>query len=207
MKPSCWAKILFVVLAAVPATAQVAVNDLFNRANSGSLGIDWTEQDGDSKITNNQLQANSPFGFGWCSHNSFAANYASVVIRASWAMNGLGGDSISMITGVDPMSWAGVEVRIADNNGDGLADRIFFNAAVNAGAWYNSSSFVNMTTPMASGEVTTWFSNNGDTVNVALRDPVTQAVQTYSASGILANPPTGTHVGIGYFGNGFVDDF
>ena len=91
--------------------------------------------------------------------------------------------------------------------GDGLADRIWFNAAVNAGAWYTSPSFVNLTTPIASGQATTWFSNGGNTVNIELKDPITLATQTYSASGILASPPTGTRVGIGYFGNGNVDDF
>jgi hypothetical protein len=201
-------KILFLVVAAAPCFAQVATSDLFDRANSNSLGADWTEQDGDAKIANNKLEANSPSTYGWCSHNVFNANYASTVIRANWSMNGLGGDRIALIAGVNPSNWSGIEVRIADNNGDGTADRIFFNAAVNAGAWYaGSPSFVNIATPMISGEATMWFSNNGDTVNIALRDLVTSAVQTYSSSGILANPPTGTKVGIGYFGNGNVDDF
>ena len=137
----------------------------------------------------------------------FSAGYANTVVRANWAMNGLGGDRISLIAGVNTTNWNGIEVRIADNDGNGTADRIFFNAAVNAGAWYSSPSFVNIATPMVSGEATMWFSNNGDTVNISLRDLVTSAVQTYSASGILAAPPTGTKVGIGYFGDGNVDDF
>src|SRR5262245_38182920 len=204
MKSAYWT--LLVVLAAIPATAQVAVNDLFNRANSGSLGSDWTEQDGDATIVANQLQANSAFTFGWCSHKSFSASYSSVVLRASFTMSGSGG-AVSLITGVDPSTWNGVEVRISDNNGDGQADRIFFNAAVNAGAWYTSASWQDMSAPMASGEMTTWFTDGGNTVNVALRDPATGSVQAYSASGILANPPTGTQVGIGYRGTCFVDDF
>lgn len=208
MKNSAYlARSLFLVLAAMPAAAQVATNDLFDRPNSGNLGVDWVEQDGDSKIVNNKLEANSPFGFGWCSHTAFQAGYADVVVRASWSMNGLGGDSISMISGADASSWSGTEVRVADNDGDGAADRIFFNAAVNAGAWHTPTSFVNMTTPMTSGEITTWYTNSGDTINVALRDPVTLATQVYSASGILANPPIGGSVGIGYFGNGRIDDF
>jgi hypothetical protein len=207
MKNAYLSRILFIVLAALPVSAQVATNDLFNRPNSNSLGADWVEQDGDAKIVNNKLEANSPFTLGWCSHTAFSASYAGVVVRAAWEMNGPGGDAISVISGVDPSSWNGIEVRIADNDGDGAADRIFFNAAVNAGAWYTAGSFVNMTTPMVSGEVTTWFSNGGDTVNVALRDPVSQAIQSYSASGILAGPPTGTGVGIAYRGNARIDDF
>src|SRR5262245_20307604 len=88
MKHAYWARILFIAIAALPATAQVATNDLFNRPDSGSLGADWTEQDGDAKIQNGKLQANSPFGFGWCSHTAFQASYANVVVRAAWEMNG-----------------------------------------------------------------------------------------------------------------------
>jgi hypothetical protein len=200
-------KILFLVVAATPAMAQLAMNDVFDRPDSNSLGADWTQQDGNAKIANNMLLANSPFTFGWCSHNFYSGNYANTVVRARWAMSSAGGDRISLIAGVNPMDWSGIEVRIADNDGDGLADRIFFNAAVNAGAWYTPTSFANMTAPLASGEATLWFSNAGDTVNVALRDLATNAVQSYSASGILAGPPLGGNVGIGYFGHGTVDDF
>ncbi len=194
-------------LAAASLSAQVAVNDLFDRANSTNLGPDWTEQDGDGQIVSNRLQGNSPFALGWCTHNVFAANYASTVVRLNWSMNGGGGDRISLIAGVDPNTWQGIEVRIADNNGDGTADRLFFNAAVNAGNWYTSPSFANLTTPLVAGVATMWFTNAGNTVNIELFDPATQTAQTYSASGILALPPTGTRVGIGYFGNGTVDDF
>jgi hypothetical protein len=200
-------KILLVIVAASPCMAQVATNDLFNRVNSGNLGIDWAEQDGDAQIAGNLLRANSNFTFGWCSHNAFNASYANTVVQAIWSTNGGGGDSISLIAGANPSTWSAIEVRISDQNGDGMSDRIIWNASVNAGAWYGSPSFVNLATPMASGEATMWFSNNGDTVNVSLRDLVTSAVQTYSASGILATPPAGTRVGIGYFGNGSVDDF
>jgi hypothetical protein len=201
-------KILAVlVLAGVPAAAQVAVNDVYDRPNSNSLGIDWIEQDGDAKIANNKLEANSPFSFGWCSHSAFQAAYSECVIRARWSMNGLGGDAISLIAGVNTSTWGGIEARIQDNNGDGAADRILFNAAVNAGTWYGGPTFVNLTTPLVSGEATMWFSNAGDTVNVEVKDLATLATQVYSASGILAAPPTGMKVGIGYFGNGNVDDY
>jgi hypothetical protein len=199
--------LVLAVLAGAPCLAQVATNDLFNRPNGTNLGPDWIEQDGDAQIVSNQLQANSNFTYGWCSHSVYAANYANTVVRANWAMNGGGGDRIALIAGCNTANWSGIEVRIADNDGDGFADRIFFNAAVNAGAWYTSPSFVNMTSIMASGEATMWFTNGGDTVNIRLRDLVTSAIQVYSASGILANPPTGTRVGIGYFGNGTADDF
>lgn len=185
--------------------AQRAVHDLFNRANNGSLGPDWTEQDGDSRIQGNQLQANSPFSFGWASHNVFSSSYANTVVRAAWAMNGGGGDSVSLIAGVDPSSWAGIEARISDNNGDGFADRVFFNAAVNAGNWYGGPIFFNIATPLAAGTATLWFTNGGGTANLEIRGP--GSVESFSAGGILAAPPTGTRAGAGYFGNGFIEDY
>jgi hypothetical protein len=200
-------KILILVLAATPGMAQLAMNDLFNRPDGNSLGVDWTEQDGDAKIAGNMLLANSPQSFGWASHDLFSGNYMNTVVRAKWAMNGGGGDRISLIAGVEPSNWSGIEVRIADNDGDGLADRIFFHAAVNAGAWFVGGTTQIMTTPLASGEATLWFSNNGDTANVDIKDLATGAVQSYSKSGILTNAPVGGRVGIGYFGNGTVDDF
>ncbi|HMS17055.1 MAG TPA: hypothetical protein PKA37_09470 [Planctomycetota bacterium] len=187
--------------------SQSAVHDLFNRANNGSLGLDWTEQDGNANIASNRMTAASPFSVGWSSHNTFSANYADTVVRLNWSTNNLGGDMISLIAGVNPNTWQGIEVRVADNNGDGLSDRIFFNAAVNAGNWYGGSLFYNIATPLASGEATLWFTNAGDTANLRIRNLTTGATETFSGSGILSNPPTGTAVGVGYFGDGYADNF
>lgn len=195
------------VLSFSPLAAQQAVNDLFNRANGTNLGVDWTEVNSDAVISGNRLQGNSPFDLGWCVHNTFNASYADTVVRSAWSMNGGGGDRISIIVGATTSTWSAIEVRIADNNGDGLADRIFWNASVNAGAWYSGPSFANLSAPMASGLATVWFTNGGNTVNLALTDTTTNVTQNYSASGILVSPPTGTKVGIGYFGNGYADDF
>lgn len=186
---------------------QSAVHDLFNRPNNGNLGLDWTEQDGNANIANNRMTAASPFTVGWSSHNTFSASYADTVVRLVWSTNGFGGDMISLIAGVNPNTWQGIEVRVADNNGDGLSDRIFFNAAVNAGNWYGGSLFYNIAAPLASGEATLWFSNGGDTANLRIRNLTTNATELFSGSGILTNPPTGTAVGVGYFGDGYADDF
>ena len=186
---------------------QTAINDVFDRPNSANLGPDWIEADGDAGIVGNKLQANSPFFFGWCAHTSYNESYADTVVQADWSMNGFGGDRVSVIAGADPNTFEGIEIRIADNNGNGLADRIFFNAAVNAGNWFGGPIFFNLANQIAAGRVTLWFTNNGDTANVTILDPVTQTSETFSASGILSFPPMGTSVGIGYFGNGTCDDF
>ena len=197
--------LLLIAVVVAPLSAQVAINDVFDRAPSTVLGQDWTEIDGDAVIAGNQLQGNSPFTFGWAAHTAYGHGYLDTVVRADWSMNGFGGDRISIIAGVDPATWQGIEIRIADNNGDGLADRIFFNAAVNAGNWYTGSTFFNLVNPIVSGTATLWFTFGGDTANIEIRGP--SSTEVFSASGILTNPPTGTAVGVGYFGDATLDDF
>lgn len=194
-----------ILLTAMITPAQTAINDMFNRANGG-LGLDWTQIDGSAAIVGNQLQGTNPFLFGWSAHTAFGATYATTVIRGDWQLASPGA-RVSVVAGVDPNTWQGIELRIADNTGNGLADRLFFNAAVNAGNWYGGSLFFNLANPLAAGEVTLWFSNAGDTANVEIRNPVTGTSETFTASGILSNPPTGTTVGIGYSGTGIMDDF
>ncbi len=190
---------------ATSVSAQVAVNDLFNRPNGG-LGPDWLQIDGSAAISNGGIQGTNPWIFGWSAHTAYGAGYQATVVRADWAI-GSPGARVSVIAGVDPNTWQGIEVRIADNTGNSLADRIFFNAAVNAGNWYGGSLFFNLANPLASGQVTLWFTNGGDTANVEIKDHATGATETFSAGGILALPPSGTTVGIGYFGTGMADDF
>lgn len=207
------ARVLFSSLIALGTTevsaqaAGQAVNDLFNRTAGTQLGLDWTEVNGDAQISGNRIVGNSPFDLGWSAHTTFDASWSQTAARMTWAMNGGGGDRVSIICGADTSTWSAVEVRIGDNDGDGSADRVWWNAAVNAGAWFSGASFANLTTPLASGEATVWFTNGGNTVNLELRDSAGANPQTYSASGILAMPPTGTRVGFGYYNNPFVDDF
>ncbi len=188
------------------ASAQTAVNDLFNRANSTNLGPDWSEQNSDGQIVSNRLQGNSPFDLGWAIHTRYNAPYASTVVKADWSMNGGGGDRVSVVIGAD-VNWGGIEIRIGDNNGDGTADRIFFNAAINAGNWPGGPGFANLATPIITGTVTVWFTNGGNTVNVAIGNPATNTVETFTNGGVLGFAPTGTGVAVGYFGNGWIDNF
>lgn len=200
-----FAAIALLFISGAAAAQSVAINDMFNRPN-GPLGPDWNQIDGSAAIANNQLQGTNPWQFGWSAHTAYGATYQSTVVRARWQLASFGA-RVSVVAGVNPATWQGIEVRIADNNGNGLADRLFFNAAVNAGNWYGGSLFANITNQTSAGEVTVWFTNAGDTVNVELLDPASGMTETFTASGILGNPPTGTTVGVGYSGTGVIDDF
>ena len=199
---------ILVICSLVPTSlsAQAAVHDRFNRANSANLGIDWVPQVGAATITNNQVQGNSPFQLGWSTHATYAYSYAETVIRADWAMNGFGGDRVSIVAGVNANTWQGIEARIGDNDGDGLADRVWFNLAINAGNWYGGSFFQNLTSPIPSGTATLYFTNNGDTANLLIENASLAFSQLISSSGILTNPPLGTDIAIGYFNDPMLDN-
>jgi len=192
------------------ASAQVAVNDVFNRADSSDLGPDWVQVSSGASVRGNQLVANTSL-YGWARHTAFDAPYASTVVRFHWSMSGSpAGDSWSLIVGAPKSTWGGIEVKIGDNQGyDDKADRILFYSSPNGGNWPGGGNVYNLAQPMASGTMTVWFTANGDTVNVELVDDATGAVETTSASGILSFPfsITGRSVGIGYFGDGACDDF
>lgn len=140
------------ITALVPA--QVAVNDLFDRPNGTNLGPDWAEQAGDGAISNNQLRGNQPWNLGWSMHTTFVSSYAEQVIRADWSQNVVGA-RLLLIAGADA-SWGGVSVKIGDNNGDAFADRVWFEAAVNAGSWFNQPTpvFFNLSPVVDAGRVT-----------------------------------------------------
>jgi hypothetical protein len=207
--PSKLPLILAMIALLLPAAAaQSAVNDLFDRPNSSSLGLDWAVQNGSATITNNQLQGNTPWSTGWAMHTTFAATYDQQVIRARWSQNAIGSRML-LIAGCDA-SWSGVSVKIGDNiPSDMFADRVWFEAAVNAGSWFNQPTpvFFDLVPPLSSGTATVWFTNGGDTANVEIVGGGT--VQTFSASGILGSPfaPTGTNVGVGFFNQVRIDDF
>ncbi len=196
------------VLALAPAWiyAQTGVHDFFDRANSGNLGPDWSEIDADAQITNNALQANTPFQFGWSAFTAFSAPRTSTVVKANWYQNG-GGDALSLIVGANTSTWAAIEARLSDNTGGGLANRLFLNASVNAGNWFGGPIFFNLAMPRASGEMTLWFINGGATAQVLITDIGGGNPENFSAGGIPAGFAFGTSVGVGYFGNGRIDEF
>jgi hypothetical protein len=155
----------------------------------------------------NQLQANAGFSFGWSAHTVFSAPIQNTVARTNFQINGGGGDGLSLIAGANTSSWAAIEARLADNNGDGLAGRLFFNASVNAGTWFGGSLFYDLVVPRVSGVMTLSFSGSGSTANVQIADAGSGNVENFSPSGIPAGFAFGTKAGVGYFGNGRIDDF
>ncbi len=194
---------------ATPLTAQSASDD-FNRANSTNMGPDWVEVDGDTEIDGNRGKANSPWWTGWMHHASLTGPYQDAVQTLEVFTNGGGGDSVALMAGLDPASWDCVYVKLQDNDGNGLFDRVFFYRGVNGGSWGGTSAFFDLATQTADAGLTLSFANNGDEAVLDLVNHATGATEQFRAGGILGHtygPPTGVNVGIAYFGDGYYDDW
>ncbi len=189
--------------------AQGASDD-FNRPNGGNMGFDWTEMNGDTVIESNQGRGNSIFDIGWMSHTSFAAPYADVLQQIDAFTSGAGGESVALVAGLDTSSWQGIYVKLQDNDGDALFDRIFFESAINAGSWNGGPTvWYDLATPTATARMKLSFVNGGDVARCEVTDLNTGVPETFEASGILTSPfpPNGTSVAIAHLGKPFFDDW
>ncbi|MDA1259662.1 MAG: hypothetical protein O3A20_03485, partial [Planctomycetota bacterium] len=141
-------------------------------------------------------------------HTTFTAPYTDSYQEVSFLISGFGGDSVSLISGLDPNSWQGIETKLQDNDGDGLFDRLFFNAAINAGNWNGSSLWYDLATPIASGRMRLHFDNAGDRAVVTISSAA--GTEVFYGDGILAmpwGPYTGQSFGLASFGDSFMDDW
>ncbi len=204
---------LLVSVLAAPAAAQQIVFDDFNRPDSTFLGPDWNEGNGDLVIQSNFCKGNVPFANDtWMNHTSFAQTYTQAKARIEFerdpADNFFGA---GVVVGLDPSSWSGVAVLIQDNDLDGFFDRIFFHAAINAGAWFSQPTpvFYDFPTQIPAGQLTVWTQEAGDLAVARVEDAVGNLIGTYTASGIVGTPfaPTGSAAGVWVRSRPFVDDF
>lgn len=197
----------------IDAAAQAIVFDDFNRPDSGNLGPNWVEQNGDFIIQANQGRGNVAFANDtWMSFTGFDQPYAQAKARVEFARSP--GDSLfaaGLAVGLDPNTWGGVAVLVQDNDLNGLFDRIFFNAAINAGAWFNQPTpvFFDLPVQIDAGQLTVWIEDGGDRAVARVEDVNGNLLGTYSAAGILGSafPPTGTKVGVWVRSRPRFDDF
>jgi len=199
--------ILMAAVAVGSASAQSASDD-FNRPDAGTLGADWTVNNGSFAIDNNQGKSSNPFGNGFAHNNNITGNYVDSVQSVEFSINAFGGDYVGLVAGLNPATWGAVETKLQDNDGDGLFDRLFFNSAVNAGSWGGVSLFYDLATPIASGTMTLSFINAGDSAVVTI-DSVAGGTETFQGDGILAFtfPITGSNYGISCFGDSWFDNW
>lgn len=198
---------------AAPALAQAIVFDDFNRPNSTNLGPNWSETNGDFVIDANQARGNVTFANDtWMVHTGFTKPYDQTKARMNFAR--YPNDNLfaaGLVLGANTNTWSGVAVLVQDNNLDGLFDRIFFNAAVNAGAWFSQPTpiFYDLPQSIAAGQLTVWIQDGGDRAVARVEDENGNLLGTYGASGIVGTPfaPTGFRAGVWVRSRSRVDDF
>lgn len=209
------AKILLPLLAALAtgptALAQATASDDFNRPDSTNMGPDWVEVYGNTAISGNAgVGASGPFSKGWMHHSSFQGNYVDSVQSMDFQASGVL-SNVVLLAGLDPNTWGCVSLKLQDNDGDGLMDRVFFESAFNAGNWGTVGSPVkyDLMTPTASGRLTLKFTDNGDTAVCEIENAASGQTETTSASGILTFPfpLTGDDFGIGHSGSPSFDNW
>ena len=198
---------------ATPAFAQQAVFDDFARPDSTNLGPNWFEGNGDFVIQSQAARGNIPFANDtWMSHTGFSRPYTQA--KADMRFARFPGDPLfaaGLVIGLDPNTWGGVAVLVQDNNLDGLFDRIFFNAAINAGAWFSQGTpiFYDLPSPISAGRLTVWAEDGGDLAVARVEDDAGNLQGVFTAAGIVGTPfaPTGTRAGIWVRGRSICDDF
>jgi hypothetical protein len=202
-------------LAGAPLAQQVVFDD-FNRPDSTSMGPDWTEQNGNFEIQSNQGRGVNPDANDtWMSHNSFSQTYTNAKARVEFSPPPVGyAGGVGLVIGLDTSSWSGVAILLQDNNFNGQFERIFFNAAINAGAWFVGGSPVvhDLPTEISSGEITAWVQDGGDVAVLRVEDASGNLIGVYTASGIVGSPfaPTGAgnvSAGVWVRHTPFFDDF
>jgi hypothetical protein len=193
--------------------AQQIFHDDFNRPDGTVIGNGWIEVNGDLVLQGNRGKGNLFMANDtWMAQASFAQPYTSAKARIQFeAPVGEIAGSVGVALGLTPSTWSATTVRLQDNDLDGLFDRIFFEAAINAGAWYTGGVPVKYDLPvqLAAGQLTAWVQDGGNTAVVRVEDAAGHLIGIYSASGIAGSPfaPTGTHVGVWVRSRPYFDEF
>jgi hypothetical protein len=195
------------------ASAQLLVQDDFSLPNGTFVGFNWVEANNDLEIINQAVRGKFQFmNDTWMYHSSFAQPHATS--KAVIDFGATTGDiffGAGVVIGLDHNTWGGTAVRVTDNDLDGLFDRIFFMAAINAGAWYTQSTpiWYDLPVQVSAGQLTVWAEPADDMVAARVEDANGNLIGTYTASGIAASPfaPTGSDVGIWISSRAKADNF
>ena len=195
---------------AVPALAQGVWSDDFNRPN-GAMGGDWTVQNGAFLISNGKAYSTGG-DHHWAMHNSASADWRNQKVTVDFLPRVQGPNLfyVGVLLGART-DWVGAFLKVQDNNGDGLYDRVFFWYGVNAGSSWGSPGFFNLATPIPSGRMTAYFTGNGDIANLDIDSNFDGTVdEHFQLAGVLASPLApllSNNVGIASYGSPGIDNF
>ncbi|MBC8405706.1 MAG: hypothetical protein H8E15_10795 [Planctomycetes bacterium] len=179
--------------------------DDFNRANSTSMGADWTEQTGDIEVLSNQ--GHGVTSLSMMTHNGVNDSYDTSTMSAKFDTQG-GLVYVAMVAGYSNIS-TNVFVKVQDNNSSGDYDRVFFYFGNNGGSWSgNTGYYFDLATPTVSGTMTLSFTGGGDVAQLDIANDASGATETFTCGGLAANAGgLGTGFGVGTYGGCYFDDF
>ena len=175
-------------------------SDNFDRANAGTLGVDWVVQAGLQGIINNTGYGISGLAT-WAQHATASIPYANARVTIDF-LPPVSGSSLVYVatllgTGLNTSS---VFMKVQDNNSSGDYDVIWFYRGVHGagGAWSTGASSATIT-PTVSGRMTCYMTNAGDTANCDIDNNFDGIVDNHTErSGVLAwGVALGSGIGLG----------
>jgi hypothetical protein len=187
-----------------------AWSDNFNRPDAATLGPDWLPQTGSFGIDTNRGWATGSSS-QWTRHASAASSYANAVASIDFLPKIQGSSLVyvALVFGISSQT-DNVFLKVQDNDSNGFYDRVYFYRGINGSSWtgQTGTSFP-LVTPTASGRMTCYFTNNGDTANVDIDNNFDGTVdEHFETNGVLNLAPVlGTGFGIGCFNNPAVDNW
>ena len=182
--------------------------DDFNRPN-GPIGGNWVAVNAPFTINNNRGTCNAGT-HAWIQHTQATGEYRNMDVAVDYLPKVTGGSLIyvGFAVGLLP-TWESIFVKLQDNNGDGLYDRLFFEPAINAGTGWSSAHIFNLATPTISGRMRLHFSPDGDVAIVDIDNNFDGVIdETFQSYGILAaNLHLGSNVAVCCYGSPAFDNF
>lgn len=204
-----WSSLALCSLAS-PALAQGLWTDDFNQPN-GPLGAAWSVQNGAFLISNGQAYSTGG-DHHWAMHNSANADWRDQRVTLDFLPRIQGPNLfyVGVLLGARP-DWLGAFVKVQDNDGDGLYDRVYFWYGVNAGASWGSPGYFDLAQALPAGRMTVYFTGAGDVANLDIDSNFDGATdEHFQLAGVLASPLApllSSRVGIASFGSPGIDNF
>ena len=182
-------------MAVFAATPLPAFTDDFNRADSLSLGSNWTQY-GDMGILDNQASS-STRASNYATVNGFSGNYLSTIVSVDAININVGTDVhyVALLFGVASSSES-IFVKVQDQGGNGQFNTAFFYYGNNG----VDGTYFLLDSPFQQGRIFAWASDI-DTMSLGIDTNFDNVLeQTYSTTG-WASKTFGDGVGLGLFNN------
>lgn len=179
--------------------------DDFNRANSGDLGPDWTNQTGAIGITGNRAQGIT--NASMFTLNGVDDSYDTATMSCLVDNGNAGVAYVALVAGFADSSNS-IFVKLQDNDSDSLMDRVFFYYGNNGGTWGSTTYYYDLAVPTATATIHLSFDNGGDRAVFTVENDTSGGTEIFYGDNLLSVAGgLGTGFGIGTFGQCFADDY